>query len=222
MTISRSKPMNRGTSQLLRNGLSGKAPAAPKPVLVKKPAAEPKPSPGPRLRKCAVCKELFTPRSMTHKACGPSCAEKHAESVKKKQERKADRVRRVALKTRQDWLREAQAAFNAFIRTRDHDQPCISCGRFHDGSYDAGHYRSVGAAPALRFNENNCHKQCVPCNQHKGGNIVEYRIRLVEKIGRFAVELLEQEPPPAKFTIEQAQEIKAHYTAKTRQLKAGM
>lgn len=156
---------------------------------------------------------------MTHKACKPECAEAHAETIRKAQERKTDRERRTALKTRQDWLREAQAAFNAFIRARDHDQPCISCGRFHDGSYDAGHYRSVGAAPALRFDETNVHKQCVPCNQHKGGNIVEYRIRLVEKIGRFAVELLEQEPPPAKFTIEEAQAIKKHYAAKTKQLK---
>lgn len=156
---------------------------------------------------------------MTHKACKPECAQQLAQSVKKSQERKSDRERRQALKTRQDWLREAQAAFNSFIRLRDHDQPCISCGRFHEGSYDAGHYRSVGAAPALRFNENNVHKQCVPCNQHKGGNIVEYRIRLVNKIGRVAVEWLEFEPPPAKYTIEDAQRIKAEYMRRVREMK---
>lgn len=182
-------------------------------------AVEPKPPKGPRKRKCSNCGESFEQQRMGQQVCGPACAQSFARRIKEQQERKADRARKIALKTRQDWLREAQAAFNAFIRTRDHDQPCISCGRFHAGSYDAGHYRSVGAAPALRFNENNCHKQCVPCNQHKGGNIVEYRIRLVEKIGRFAVELLEQEPFPAKFTIEDAQAIKRHYVAKTKQLK---
>lgn len=186
------------------------------------PAPELKPPKGPRKRKCAVCKEPFEPRSMTHKACKPECAAVHAEAVRKAQERKADSARRTALKTRQDWLREAQAAFNAFIRARDHDQPCISCGRFHDGSYDAGHYRSVGAAPALRFDEANVHKQCVPCNQHKGGNVVEYRIRLVEKIGRVAVEWLEREPPPAKYTIEDAQKIKARYKLKLKHLQGAL
>lgn len=210
MTWARSKPMAR-------------TPFKPKPAATSKtPAAEPKPAPGPRKRKCAVCKDLFEPRSMTHKACKPKCAVVHAETIRKAQERKTDRERRTALKTRQDWLREAQAAFNAFIRARDHDQPCISCGRFHDGSYDAGHYRSVGAAPALRFDEANVHKQCVPCNQHKGGNVVEYRIRLVEKIGRVAVEWLEREPPPAKYTVEEAQAIKALYKQKLKQLQASL
>lgn len=181
--------------------------------------AEPKPEPGPRLKRCAVCREKFQPRSMTHKACSPECAAIHAEATRKAQERKRDRERKQSLKTRQDWLREAQAAFNAFIRQRDHDQPCISCGRFHTGSYDAGHYRSVGAQPALRFNEVNVHKQCVPCNQHKGGNIIEYRIRLVEKIGRVGVEWLEMEHPPAKYSIEDAKQIKAQYVAKFKQLK---
>lgn len=183
-----------------------------------KPAV-PKPPKGPRRRKCAVCKEQFEPRSMTHKVCGTDCSVVHAESIRKAQERKTDRERRTALKTRQDWLKEAQAAFNAFIRARDHDQPCISCGRFHQGSFDAGHFRSVGAAPAFRFDENNCHKQCVPCNQHKAGNVLEYRIRLIEKIGRVAVEWLEREPPPAKYTIEDAQQIKARYKLKLKELQ---
>ena len=174
-----------------------------------------------RMKKCALksCRTPFPPRSMSHVCCSVPCSIEHVALQKAAKIRKERQAGLKALKTRQDWLREAQAAFNTFIRTRDHDQPCISCGRFHTGSFDAGHYRSVGAAPAYRFNENNCHKQCVPCNQHKGGNIVEYRIRLVEKIGRFAVELLEQEPPPAKYSIEDAQAIKKLYMAKTKQLK---
>lgn len=189
------------------------------PMQRKVPMKVSKPAPGPRLKRCAVCREKFQPRSMTHKACKPECAAIHAEAIRKAQERKSDRERRVALKTRQDWLREAQAAFNAFIRARDHDQPCISCGRFHTGSYDAGHYRSVGAQPALRFNEANVHKQCVPCNQHKGGNIIEYRIRLVEKIGRMGVEWLEMEHPPLKLDIPGIQAIKEEYQRRVRQMK---
>lgn len=175
-----------------------------------------------RMRKCAVktCRTPFAPRSMTHKCCSPACAEQHVLVEKARHDRKERQQGLIALKTRTQWLREAQAAFNAFIRARDHDQPCVSCGRFHDGSYDAGHYRSIGAQPALRFDETNVHKQCVPCNQHKGGNVVEYRIRLIRKIGREGVELLEIEHEPAKYTIEDAQRIKVIYKAKLKALQS--
>lgn len=185
---------------------------------LRQPVKEAKPAPGPRKRRCKVCRSLFAPRSMTHKACGQGCALALAQEERKVIERKSDKARKVALKTRQQWLKEAQAAFNAFIRERDATLPCISCGRHHQGAHDAGHYRSVGAQPALRFDETNCHKQCVPCNQHKAGNVVEYRIRLLQKIGREAVELLEIEHEPAKYTIEDAQRIKATYKAKLRAL----
>lgn len=210
----RSKPMAR-TSKI---GVLGAAAVQRKAADI---AKEPKPPAGPRKRKCAVCREQFEPRNMMHKACKPECAATLAESIRKAQERKSDRERRLAMKSRQEWLKEAQAAFNAYIRARDHAQPCISCGRFHTGSYDAGHYRSVGAQPALRFNETNVHKQCVPCNQHKGGNIVEYRIRLIEKIGRVSVEWLEQEHPPLKLDIPAIKEIKEEYKRRARQLAGG-
>jgi hypothetical protein len=124
------------------------------------------------------------------------------------------------LKSRQQWLKEAQVAFNRYIRTRDAAEPCISCGRFHTGAYDAGHYRSVGAQPAIRFNEDNCHKQCVPCNQHKGGNVIEYRLRLLQKIGPERLAFLEQDHPAVKYTIEDAKRIKALYRDKNKQLLA--
>lgn len=181
--------------------------------------AESKPAAGPRKRRCKACRSLFEPRSITHKACGPECAVIVAAEVSATKERKSDRERKQAMKTRQQWLKEAQAAFNSFIRARDEKEPCISCGRFHDGAYDAGHYRSVGAQPALRFDETNVHKQCVPCNQHKAGNIVEYRIRLIKKIGQSAVELLEIEHAPAKYNIEDAQRVKEIYKAKLKALK---
>lgn len=182
-------------------------------------AAEPKPPPGRRKRKCAICREPFEPRSMTHKACGQECAQALAENIRQAQERKADRERKQAMKSRQDWLREAQAAFNAWIRERDAALPCVSCGRFHIGSYDAGHYRSVGAMAALRFEPLNVHKQCVPCNQHKGGNVIEYRLRLIDRIGLEMVGYLERDHPPIKYTIKQAREIRDHYRAKLRELK---
>lgn len=180
--------------------------------------AVPKPAKGPRPKKCAHCRESFTPRTPLAVACSVDCAVEVAAASRLIAERKTDKVRKLALKTRQDWLREAQAAFNAFIRARDWDQPCISCGRYHDGKWNAGHYRSLGAQPALRFDENNVHKQCEPCNSHLSGNVVEYRIRLLQKIGQSAVELLEIEHAPAKYSISDAQRIKEIYKAKLKAL----
>lgn len=157
---------------------------------------------------------------MTHKACGPECAVELAQREKTAKQRKESREKREKLKTRSDHLREAQTVFNAFIRERDKDMPCISCGRFHQGSYDAGHYRSVGACPELRFNEDNVHRQCVPCNQHKSGNVVEFRIGLVARIGELRVAELERKHEPRKYTIDEAKAIKDEYRIKLKGLTA--
>jgi hypothetical protein len=174
-----------------------------------------------RMRKCAVkaCRAEFHPRNSTQVVCCMKCALLHISEAKAKVDRKERQAGLAALKSRTQWLREAQAAFNSFIRARDAELPCISCGRHHTGAYDAGHYRSVGAQPALRFNELNVHKQCVPCNQHKAGNVIEYRIRLIDKIGAEAVALLETEHPPMKYSIEDAKAIKAAYKAKLKAIK---
>jgi hypothetical protein len=124
------------------------------------------------------------------------------------------------MKSRADWLREAQAAFNRYIRLRDHDKPCISCGRQHQGQWHAGHYRSVGACPELRFEELNVHKQCAPCNDHLSGNIVEYRRGLIERIGIDRVEWLEGNHAAKKYTIEEIRAIKAEYTRKAKDVRA--
>lgn len=171
-----------------------------------------------RSKSCPVCREEFTPLRPLQKVCSPICAREHARAKREQQERREIRQKLNNLKTRTQWLKEAQSEFNRYIRERDRDLPCISCGRFHTGSYDAGHYRSVGAAPHLRFNEDNCHKQCVPCNQYKSGNAIEYRIRLIERIGYEAVNSLEKNNESIRYTIEDAKRIKAEYRAKTKAL----
>jgi hypothetical protein len=185
------------------------------------PRAVPTKEPKRRMRKCAVktCRAVFEPRSMTHKCCGPECALLHAQAGRASKDRKERQEGLAKLKRRADWLKDAQTAFNAFVRARDASEPCISCGRHHNGQYHAGHFRSVGAQPALRFNESNVHKQCAPCNNHLSGNVIEYRIRLIGKIGAEAVAFLETEHAPRKWTIEELQAIKALYRQKLKQLK---
>jgi len=178
------------------------------------------------MRKCKVCEDYYMPSKSTQSVCSPECAVKLAATKREKAskvtqmaEKKADRAKREKLKSRADWAREAQTAFNAFIRARDHGQPCISCGRHHEGQNHAGHYRSVGAAPELRFIELNVHKQCAPCNTHKSGNIGAYRPRLIKKIGIEAVQWIEGPHQPKHYSIEDLKEIKAKYTEAARMLK---
>ena len=115
--------------------------------------------------------------------------------------------------------REAQKAFNAFIRFRDSSLVCISCGRHHTGQYHAGHYKSVGSSPELRFEELNNNKQCAPCNNHLSGNIENYRINLVKKIGLDKVEWLEGPHEPKKYTCADLKEIEQYFKSKLKMLK---
>lgn len=180
-------------------------------------------------RKCAnpACRSEFTPEfSTTQKVCKWQCglAIKDANHDKARkaiasQERVEHRERKERVKTKGDHAKEAQAAFNEFIRLRDADLPCVSCGRHHEGKYDAGHYRTVGGNPALRFEPMNCAKQCVPCNRHKSGDVINFRIELVRRIGLENVEFLEGPHEPKRYTIEDLKVIKAEYRAKVREMK---
>jgi len=115
--------------------------------------------------------------------------------------------------------KEAQKAFNANVRFRDSSLPCISCNRHHTGQYHAGHYKSIGSSPELRFEELNCHKQCAPCNNHLSGNIENYRINLIKKIGLDKVEWLEGPHEPKKYTCADLKEIEQYYKTKLKMLK---
>ena len=174
-------------------------------------------------KKCKACGNKFALFNSLAQVCSIDCAIQYAKDnkVQERVRRKLTQIAKERIKTRSEHLREAQTAFNAFIRERDKNEPCISCGRHHNGQYHAGHYRSVGACPELRFCELNVHKQCSVCNNHKSGNIVEYRINLVKKIGVEQVEWLEGSHEPKKYTIEQIKDIRAKYQLKLKELKRG-
>lgn len=93
-------------------------------------------------------------------------------------------------------IKKAQVTFNKFIRLRDAKDGffiCISCRIPKPlNQMNAGHYLSTGHNTAVRFNEDNCHSQCIRCNRHLHGNQSNYRIGLVNKIGLQRVEALEK------------------------------
>lgn len=181
---------------------------------------------------CKECKNKFTPARAMQSVCSPLCARIMAGKAAEKKRKRADRedkkrlaLRKESLKTIPTLTREAQAAFNAFIRCRDADKTCISCGcdlggdSAIGGDFDAGHYLSRGAHPELRFNEDNCHGQCKWCNRHMSGNVANFRIGLIARIGIDRVEELERHHEVKKLTADGLREVKARYKAKLKELK---
>ena len=182
---------------------------------------------------CKNCKTKFMPISSWAAACSPLCGLELARSKRLKAEKAAQvkdhrrtRARLVEMKTIPVLIKEAQRAFNSFIRARDAQKPCICCGKpLGDGEvggrFDCGHYRSVGSASHLRFNEANAHGQRKYCNRHGAGRAVDYRIGLIARIGLDCVEGLESNNNVHKWGREELIAIKAKYTAMARELKAG-
>lgn len=193
-------------------------------------AIKPKP---PKPKKCPICTTEYTPRSSLQKVChNYRCAmefnrqvdERNAAREKRKQERlqRDDlRQRRERLKGKSEWNREAQAAVNKFIFWRDYGDPCIACGKplnygVRGGAVDASHYRSRGAAPWLRFNVFNNNAGCVHCNRDLSGNLIPYRINLIEKFGLHRVERIEHDNTVRKFDIEYLKRVKSIFTRRAR------
>ncbi|MAL97166.1 MAG: hypothetical protein CL583_01830 [Alteromonadaceae bacterium] len=193
------------------------------------------------MRKCRHCKaELPSIKNSDPVQAKGFCEFEHAvqygrqkaKESREKRERKEQRERKQSIKRRSEWLSEAQAEFNKFIRARDADQPCICCGVWADeswkpgGTWDAGHYLSRGSHPELAFDEANCHKQLKSCNAGAGKytkkNFTvsqQYRERLIQKIGEAEVLRLEGPHEPKKYTIDELKELKTYYRRLTRELK---
>lgn len=185
----------------------------------------------PRKCKAKSCGIAFTPQRMGQHACSPLCAAEIARAKREQAEtrarsdaRKADRQKREKLKTRSDWIKEAQVAVNRYVRLRDAGRGCISCGcdlsdQSTGGGCDAGHFRSRGAAPHLRFEVNNIHAQCKRCNRYLAGNATEYRSGLVDRYGAEFVAALEADQEPRKHDIDELRQIRDHYRQEARKLE---
>ena len=181
-----------------------------------------------KAKACAnpACDEKFVPAQLGQKVCGWACGlaikDVNQEKARKSLalvERRAIKVRKEKLKSRADHLKDTQQAFNAWIRERDAALPCVSCGRHHQGQWHAGHYRTVSAHPAIRYEPLNVWKQCAPCNTHKSGDLLNYRAELVRRIGEDKVLWLEGPHEPKKYTVDDLKAMTADYRARVRSIK---
>lgn len=169
---------------------------------------------------CKYCKGKFKPvYSTVQMVCTPLCAALLAKGQQEKKNAKLKAAKKKELMTKSDWVKALQQVFNTYVRLRDKNKTCISCETPLTGKYDAGHYFSCGAYPALRFDEDNTHGQCVRCNQHLHGNISEYSIRLPERIGAEAYEALKQRRGNVcQYSIPELKELISEYKLKLKTL----
>jgi hypothetical protein len=199
-------------------------------------------------KKCAVraCRAPFVPSRPFQTWCSPDCAVVIARAKQDKQrkalaqvERREIRARKEKLKTHGDYVQEATSAVQAYRRVYELSigSGCISCGKSQaeieaaqgwktGGAWDGGHFLSKGARPELRLEEKNIWLQCKGCNggsakyARKGESVRNgFRAGLIERIGLPAVEALEADHRPRKYTIDELKQITAHYRALLRDLK---
>lgn len=176
-------------------------------------------------KKCKNCGTLFQPNKPLQAVCSFLCSIDYAKKLNDKKEAKEWKNRKSNMKkdlmTLSDWIKIAQSHFNHFIRLRDKDKPCISCGA-KAGTYTitAGHY-FPSTNKNVTFNEDNLNGQCwYNCNSSKSGNLSEYKIGLIERIGLERFEKLELESRKTrKFTIDEVKQIAETYKKKCKELK---
>jgi len=187
-----------------------------------------KPIKPPKKKRCKACKKYFQPEKQMQSVCDWQCAADHAKSLRIKRE--ASEAKRVRKETKQKlveirplskWLKIVERYCNQYVKLRDFYEPCISCGTTNPNiKYDAGHYRTVKAAPQLRFHLDNIHKQCSNnCNVHLSSNTFYYRPRLIKKIGMERFEFIENYNEIHRYTVDECKELIAKFKSMIKEAK---
>ncbi len=176
-------------------------------------------------RKRCKCSAEFKPANTFQKDCIPCLIKKGKKEQKRvakvKKAEDAAFKKKVRDKDHPWHIKTLERLVNRYICLRDKDLPCISCDRPADApiQWSAGHYFSVGSSPELRFELLNIHKQCwFNCNKNRGGNIAQYRPRLVLKIGEANVAWLEGPHKAKNYTIPELNDLIAEYRLKNKEL----
>lgn len=186
------------------------------------------------LQNCKHCKKKFQQKNIMLRyccetdECREACAKfvletkkKAIERLTKKREKDVLKAKKEKLKTLSQYEAEAKKEFQKYVRNRDKDLPCISCGA-KDTLFDGGHFRKAEIYSGLIFDERNAHKQCRRCNRYLGGNEGEYRVGLANRFGEAFVKQLENDSIRLrnyKYTKEQLIDIKEHYRELNKQFK---
>ena len=118
---------------------------------------------------------------------------------------------------------ECQLLMNEYVRLRDADLPCITCGKFKPYK-QAGHYYSVKGYDGLRYNEFNVNGECPGCNGFDDSHLILYGDNLLERIGKANFEGLKADAAQYKrigykFTKSEILELMEELKNKINKLK---
>jgi len=137
------------------------------------------------------------------------CSGKHYQTFCPKKPKKPIKSRSKAIKakkpttklktkkkpTRKQLVAKFDKVFSEYIRlsnAKDGKTTCVTCGNRDDWkNHQNGHFFTRGRYPT-RWDEMNCHPQCVRCNIFLKGNYIQYTLYMVDRYGRAAVDELEQ------------------------------
>jgi hypothetical protein len=169
-------------------------------------------------RKCKNCNEVFEKQRPLQFVCSPTCATQYGNKQRLKQVNKEwkeeKKVLVEKLKTLGEYEKEAKVFFQHWIRLRDADQNCISCGTAQTDLWDGGHFKKAELYSGTIFYEPNCHKQCRKCNRYLGGNELNYREGLVKRYGEdyvLTIEKTANELRQYKYSKDELIEIRNKY-----------
>ncbi len=111
-----------------------------------------------------------------------------------------------------------------YIRLRDKGKPCISCGTPWHDEFEAGHYYKAELFSTLKYNEDNIHGQCIRCNRPLEGNLSEYSVGLITRIGSERMKVLnelssQEKKKNHKWEREELKKIREYYKLKIKELE---
>lgn len=160
-------------------------------------------------KKCKNCKKIFVPERQMQSCCSFECSIEWAKKLQQKsKEKKANKIKKdFKANDKSELLKLAQMIVNKYIRVRDLNKPCCTCGHLEGRQFHAGHFENVGGKGQLRFYTLNIHKQCSICNNWKSGNLAEYERFMINKYGIDFVEKLKSNNERANYSVEYLQRL---------------
>ena len=147
-------------------------------------------------------------------------AAKREQLRKEKEDRKVFKAQKDALKPLQYYLKRTQVAVNVLRRAQDLEAGygCITCGTHDAEEWHCGHWISVGASSATRYDYANLHLQCRQCNYFGAGRAQDYEARVPARIGQAEVDRLKNAKRSKTWTREELLDIETSAKFRLKQL----
>lgn len=123
---------------------------------------------------------------------------------------------------RSSLIKELDTVFSIYIRQKkaiNEIAECVTCGKKdHWKKLQCGHWASRRHY-STRWDEDNCHVQCMSCNVFKAGEIYLYTKYLCSQYGdNFPEELYSKSQKTRKFTDLELKEMIAYYKEQLKNL----